>query len=265
MKVYMRLYTRHDKDLIAIHASGVNLGKCLQTVLQAYARGRTVRLDLAVPPARDVSSAVASDARYLYIRVSIQDEPSIAVLKTVRNKCRNAFCKTLLRNSIAFPSYSMFFASPSDASREEERCRQAAADSRKTGVLIHPDDLIPVPGGHAETLSETSGRKKPEKAMPSRPEAARKGGDAAEARVPALQDDPPVSSSRILPARLDTSKQKSEEGKGPETESTASLQDQKGALEQQPEEFVDLDGDSTGDLESGQSIMEAFNQLLGQV
>lgn len=262
MKVYMRLYTRHDKDLIAIHASGVNLGKCLQIVLQAYARGRTVRLNLAVPPARDVSSAVASDARYLYIRVSIQDEPSIAVLRAIRNKCRNAFCKTLLRNSIAFPSYAMFFASPSDASCEEQRCRQAAADGMRTGVLISSDDLITVTDGKAESRSEASGRKK---TIPAKPAVSGKTEAAHKTEASVMQADPPVHSSRILQIRLESPNPKAEEKKNSEAKQTVSYPNQEKDPKQQPEEFVDLDDADTDDPESGQSIMDAFNQLLGQV
>lgn len=269
MKVYMRIYTSYDRDLAAISASGINLGVCLKDCLQAYARGKRHRLNLQTLPVRDVTSALSADKTCLYIRVTIQDASSIEVLKAVRPRCRNAFCKALLRDSIAFPSLSTYFAAPQMIAKEEARVLAAASEAAQTGVLAKPEELIPVyakgrrkAGGAARRDSSQAPVVKAPVVKDTQP--AVKGPQP----VPAVPETPTISDEPLItqPQTLQTAPQAA----APEAQTVRPKQEEKPDAgsesgktdpEDSPEEFVDLD-DSADD---GQSIMDMFNSMLGQV
>ena len=111
MKVILRLYRRHDLDLIALYNNkSFGFQQTLRNALRAYAKGENY---LIYPPECKINytKKSATDFNYSYtvhlILDSVYDKDIIDFLGKVKKGLRNEFIKIVLRNCIVGPTYSI--------------------------------------------------------------------------------------------------------------------------------------------------------------
>ena len=125
MRIEIRIYKRHDLDLMHIHDLNISLAALFKHSLTNYAHGREVRYFLPY-----IENYSPSDKKSFHLRFNITDPETLIFLNNIKPMQRNSFCKTLLRNSLVRQDMSAFLK---DISMEQNFIDQIQLDSN---VLI---------------------------------------------------------------------------------------------------------------------------------
>ena len=126
MLVEIRIYRRHDADIMMLRNSGINITALMKEVLENYAEGKKVRYEITTSQPCDLTNH--SMLRY---RLNIKNPEVIKVLKGIKQGYRNQFCKMLLRDSLASEPLGVFFENDDDAYDDENRLKLRA----ETGTI----------------------------------------------------------------------------------------------------------------------------------
>ena len=125
MQVEIRLYKRHDLDLIMLHRHGVPLLSIFKNALCAYADGKMYKAHYEPCTEPIKPSAV----QMIRIKPSIKEEKEKEVIKNVRAGYRCQFCKALIRSASQEEPLNLYF---SNFAYKEQMEKQFAKD----GLLI---------------------------------------------------------------------------------------------------------------------------------
>lgn len=95
MLVEIRIYRRHDADLMMLRSYGANISKLMRMALDNFADGRRIKIRLPDAHFHDMSGCTM-----LRYRLNIQNPKVVNLLKQIKKGYRNQFCKALLRDSL---------------------------------------------------------------------------------------------------------------------------------------------------------------------
>lgn len=123
MKATVRIYRRHDADLLQLKAGGISVGRLMNKALAAYAAGTPMK---AVPPVIR-PRAIESYPAALRFTLTVSDPASIRVLRQIRPGYRCAFLKMLVRSVLAEQTLSCFFNDPAIIRKDDNRFTSADA------------------------------------------------------------------------------------------------------------------------------------------
>lgn len=118
MLVEVRIYRRHDADLIMLKSYGVNISKMMRLALENYVAGQRIKFRLPDSHACDISNC--SMLRY---RLNIQNPEVIKLLKSIKHGYRNQFCKALLRDMLDCGSLGVYLGTDGAIEFENKRIR----------------------------------------------------------------------------------------------------------------------------------------------
>ncbi len=106
MVVEIRLYKRWDLDLIALKGAGYNMSQVFKHVISSYANMSPIHLYVD-----ELINFEVDDIKSIHFRVSIPnaDTNSCYMLKHIKKRYRNAFCKMLVRNALVQQNLNIFF------------------------------------------------------------------------------------------------------------------------------------------------------------
>lgn len=104
MLVEIRIYRRHDADLIMLKSYGVNISKMMRLALENYVEGERIKFRLPSSQSCDISKC--SMLRY---RLNVKNPKVIQLLKQVKRGYRNQFCKALLRDMMDSMALGVYF------------------------------------------------------------------------------------------------------------------------------------------------------------
>lgn len=121
MLVEVRIYRRHDADLIMLKSYGVNISKMMRLALENYVAGQRIKFRLPDSHACDISNC--SMLRY---RLNIQNPEVIKLLKSIKHGYRNQFCKALLRDMLDCGSLGVYLGTEETIEFENKRIRTEA-------------------------------------------------------------------------------------------------------------------------------------------
>lgn len=125
MRIEIRIYKRHDLDLMHIHDLNISLAALFKHSLTNYAHGKEVRYFLPY-----IENYSPTDKKSFHLRFNITDPETLMFLNNIKPMQRNSFCKTLLRNSLIRQDMSAFLK---DISMEQDFINQIQLNSN---VLI---------------------------------------------------------------------------------------------------------------------------------
>ena len=111
MDVEVRFYKAFDIDIISLEAAGYPVKEMTETALNAYANGNPVHFLIDVPISSDFNSLKTFHTR---LKIADSDVRTIHMLKNIKNRYRNAFCKTILRDALIQQNLTVFFANGSE-------------------------------------------------------------------------------------------------------------------------------------------------------
>lgn len=121
MLVEIRIYRRHDADLISLLGYQVNISKMMRLALENYVAGERIKFRL--PQAKAFNLKDKTMFRY---RLNIKNPKVIALLKSVKKGYRNQFCKALLRDMLDAVPLSVYLDKPALIRAESERLSEDA-------------------------------------------------------------------------------------------------------------------------------------------
>jgi hypothetical protein len=128
MLVEVRIYRRHDADLIMLKSYGVSISRMMRLALENYVAGQRIKLCLPDSHACDIS-----DCSMLRYRLNIQNPEVIKLLKSIKHGYRNQFCKALLRDMLDCGSLGVYLGTDEAVEFENKRI--------KTESLVAGDEL----------------------------------------------------------------------------------------------------------------------------
>ena len=120
MQVEIRIYRRHDADLMMLKSYSVNVPKMMKEVLNNYVEGKKIKYSL--PGSQECPIDNLSMLRY---RLTVTNLDVIALLKRLKHGYRNQFCKMLLRDALVDEPLGVYFSKPEDIRKEHARIFQA--------------------------------------------------------------------------------------------------------------------------------------------
>lgn len=110
MVVEFRLYRRFDADLIALCRASYPVSSMMREAVMGYANGRPVHYYIDELTDFDLNDDKTVRSRFV---VPNSDYKTCNMLKKVKYRCRNAFVKTVLRNSLIQQNITCFFVDDS--------------------------------------------------------------------------------------------------------------------------------------------------------
>ena len=110
MKVIMRLYRRHDMDLLLLHKTkGFSMQKAVKMALYMHI-GLIEEQNISYPSVSEYVQNIHSAAAF-HVSLSDKNELDVAVMKficDIPKGYRNSFCKNLVRYYLEKPNQFMF-------------------------------------------------------------------------------------------------------------------------------------------------------------
>ena len=125
MLIEIRIYRRHDADLMMLKAYGVNIPKFINEVLVNYVDGKRIKYRL--PNAMPCSVA---DVSMLRCRVKVTDQRVITLIHNIKDGYRNQFCKMLLRDAMDSEALGVYLSKQIDITQEDTRIRQPVHETQ---------------------------------------------------------------------------------------------------------------------------------------
>lgn len=239
MYVELRMYKRHDADLIMLKGQGVSIHKLLLAALDNYVQG--VRIKYRIPKPESMDPNHVQTIRY---HVNVRNPEAEKLLKSIRRGYRNQFCKMLLRDALEAEPMAIFMAKNMHVENETQRL--------ETSSMISP----------LRTTDFKMGGRKQRTVAESMPQIMPKQ-DAPQ--------DAPVNTEEPKPGKEEAMVQSAEEVKEPKTKPVEPKEDPK-KTEVQPEQVQEAadEWDLFGDFEEEEeqtfadndSILSGFEQLM---
>ena len=111
MDVEMRYFKYYDADLIALSAAGYPMPVMMRDAVVAYANGRPLHYLIDEPITADFNVL-----KTMRTRLTFPDDDArvIYLLKHLKFRSRNMFCKAVLRNALIQQNLTVFFANGSE-------------------------------------------------------------------------------------------------------------------------------------------------------
>ena len=136
MLVEIRIYRRHDADLIMLKSYGISIPKMMRLALENYVEGERIKFPL--PDAHPCDISKCSMLRY---RLNVTNPKIIKLLKSVKKGYRNQFCKTLLRDMMDTLALGVFLESDEDIAFEEKRLKsEPLLANTDLGLIAYRED-----------------------------------------------------------------------------------------------------------------------------
>lgn len=149
MNVMVRLYTRHDLDLIALKKNTYfDFNKCLKMAVIAWARGESY--SIPSPPSlskKDFFDDIKPVA--LHFNLGRDEEDVIEKLKLVRYGFRNSFLKNLFRYYMSAPELSIYFDN-------NQQIMIKPAEKNTANVTPPENPIIEEYNNHGVTLTDNA-------------------------------------------------------------------------------------------------------------
>ena len=111
MEVEMRYYKNYDIDLIALAAAGYPVSVMMRDAVVAYANGKPLHYLIDKPIEADFNILKTMRTR---LHFPNSDARTIYLLKHLKFRSRNMFCKAVLRNALIQQNLTIFFADGSE-------------------------------------------------------------------------------------------------------------------------------------------------------
>lgn len=124
MLVEIRIYRRHDADIMMLKSYGVNISKLMKAVLENYVIGKRVKYQLPGSQVCDISQCTM-----LRYRLNIKNPDVISLLKNIKKGYRNQFCKALVRDSLEAEPLGVFFEDKDYIDDESKRLQNASENT----------------------------------------------------------------------------------------------------------------------------------------
>ncbi len=105
MVVEIRMYKQYDLDLLSLFDAGYPVATLYRNIISNFANGRPIKFIIDEP-----IQCSLKDKHTVRTRIFIEDKQAIKMLKGIKRRYRNAFCKMLLRNSLVQQNMDCFFA-----------------------------------------------------------------------------------------------------------------------------------------------------------
>lgn len=110
MNVEIRLYKRFDADLISLYEAGYSVTMMMKEAVIGFANGSPIHF--YVDEITDFQMGVDSTFRSRF-SIPDSDVKTVFMLKHLKPRCKNAFCKAVLRNSLVQQNLTCFFTDAS--------------------------------------------------------------------------------------------------------------------------------------------------------
>lgn len=107
MIVEIRMYKQYDLDLLSLFDAGYPVATLYYEVIKNFANGFPVKFVIDEPIKCELK-----DKHTVRSRICIKDKKAVKMLKGIKRRYRNAFCKMLLRNSLLQQNMDCFFSKP---------------------------------------------------------------------------------------------------------------------------------------------------------
>lgn len=120
MEFEVKFYRLHDLDIVGLRDLGYPVQAMLRKALIEYAHGNPIHYIIDEPDAMTFT-----ETKSFRVKIRLKDEDTIAMLKSLRPRHRNGFCKALLRNSLVHQTLAPYF-SKNVCSPLEQKCIDAA-------------------------------------------------------------------------------------------------------------------------------------------
>lgn len=117
MIIEVKYYKQYDLDIIGLREMGYPIGDMIKKCLIAYANHTPIKLSLG----KIEQSINFSDTKSFRCRLKITDATTVNLLKNIRPRYRNSFCKMLLRESLSMQNLSVFYMNNEWIQYEKER------------------------------------------------------------------------------------------------------------------------------------------------
>ena len=170
MRQVLRIYLRHDFDLIGLRMQGVSLAKLAKTALEAYANGKRIHIFLDSVKETDdkeVGSILQKEswnkdkkekiAATFKCEFTTHDPNAERLLKNIKKNYRNQFVKTLIRNTLTEQFLTPFFSNETDVNNENAYLGAVNTDyipnlipAPMIGNKFNAEDYLVVPKAYLE-------------------------------------------------------------------------------------------------------------------
>lgn len=120
MEFEVKFYRLHDLDIVGLRDLGYPVQAMLRKALIEYAHGNPIHYIIDEP-----NAMTFTETKSFRVKIRLKDEDTIAMLKSLRPRHRNGFCKALLRNSLVHQTLAPYF-SKNVCSPLEQKCIDAA-------------------------------------------------------------------------------------------------------------------------------------------
>lgn len=120
MEFEVKFYRLHDLDIVGLRDLGYPVQAMLRKALIEYAHGNPIHYIIDEPDAMTFT-----ETKSFRVKIRLKDEQTIAMLKSLRPRHRNGFCKALLRNSLVHQTLAPYFLK-NICSPLEQKCIDAA-------------------------------------------------------------------------------------------------------------------------------------------
>lgn len=120
MEFEVKFYRLHDLDIVGLRDLGYPVQAMLRKALIEYAHGNPIHYIIDEPDAMTFT-----ETKSFRVKIRLKDEQTIAMLKSLRPRHRNGFCKALLRNSLVHQTLAPYFLK-NVCSPLEQKCIDAA-------------------------------------------------------------------------------------------------------------------------------------------
>lgn len=110
MVVDIRLYKRYDADLVALADAGCSISAMMYDAVISYANGTPIHFLID-----EITPFDANDRKPVHIKFTIPESQTNAIymMKNIKKRCKNSFCKALLRNALIQQNLSGYFSDES--------------------------------------------------------------------------------------------------------------------------------------------------------
>ena len=170
MRQVLRVYLRHDYDLIGLRMQGVSLAKLAKIALEAYANGKRMHIFLdSVKKTNDteVGSILQKEswnkkddkkmAATFKCEFTTHDPNAERLLSNIKKGYRNQFVKTLIRNTLTEQFLSSFFSNETDVNNENAYLGAVNTDyipnlipAPMIGKKFNAEDYLVIPKAYLE-------------------------------------------------------------------------------------------------------------------
>ena len=111
MDIEIRLYKIYDADLISLAAAGYSIATMMRDAIVAYANGAPLHYYID-----EVIDADFNIIKTVHTRFSVpaSEAKAVYMLKHIKHRSRNMFCKAVLRDALVQQNLLVFFAKDSE-------------------------------------------------------------------------------------------------------------------------------------------------------